>query len=64
MEKKLYSSPSIRVRCLEEDLLQNGLTDVSTGDTDIEYGGEGGDDDDPRAKWGSLWEDFDSQDWD
>ena len=64
MEKKNYLSPSIRVRSLESDLLQNGIGDVSTGDTGINYGGEGGDDDDPRAKWGNLWDDFDPQDWD
>ena len=64
MENKIYLSPSIRVRCLESDLLQNGIADVSTGDTGIDYGGEGGDDDAPRAKWGNLWDDFDPKDWD
>lgn len=44
---------------MESDLLQDGITQASTGDTGIEYGGEGGDDDDPRAKWGNLWSDFD-----
>ena len=59
MNKKYYLQPDIRVRSLESDLLQDGITQASTGDTGIEYGGEGGDDDDPRAKWGNLWSDFD-----
>ena len=59
MNKKYYSQPDIKVRSLESDLLQNGINDVSTGDTGIDYGGEGGDDDDPRAKWGNLWDDMD-----
>lgn len=59
MNKKYYFQPNIRVRSLESDLLQDGITQASTGDTGIEYGGEGGDDDDPRAKWGNLWSDFD-----
>ena len=59
MNKKYYLQPDIRVRSLESDLLQDGIANVSTGDTGIEYGGEGGDDDDPRAKWGNLWNDFD-----
>jgi len=59
MNKKYYSQPDIKVRSLESDLLQNGINDVSTGDTGIDYGGEGGDDDDPRAKWGNLWNDMD-----
>ena len=59
MNKKYYLQPNIRVRSLESDLLQDGITQASTGDTGIEYGGEGGDDDDPRAKWGNLWSDLD-----
>ena len=59
MNKKYYLQPDIRVRSLESDLLQDGITQASTGDTGIEYGGEGGDDDDPRAKWGNLWSDLD-----
>ena len=59
MNKKYYLQPDVRVRSLESDLLQDGITQASTGDTGIEYGGEGGDDDDPRAKWGNLWSDFD-----
>ena len=59
MNKKYYLQHDIWVRSLESDLLQDGITQASTGDTGIEYGGEGGDDDDPRAKWGNLWSDFD-----
>ena len=55
--KKVYLSPQIRVRSLESDLMQNGINNASTGDTNINYGGEGGDDDEPRAKWGNLWDD-------
>ena len=57
--KKVYLSPQIRVRSLESDLMQNGINQASTGDTNINYGGEGGDDDEPRAKWGNLWDDWD-----
>ena len=61
MKKRIYLSPSIRVRRLDADLLQDGVGDVSTN-VDIGYGGEGGDDDDPRAKWGNIWDDSDPQD--
>lgn len=55
--KRTYFRPKIKVRSLESELLQGGgIHQVSTGDTGIEYGGEGGDDDEPRAKWGDLWE--------
>ena len=59
MKKKIYLLPQIRVRRLESDLLQGDINQASTGDTGIEYGGEGGDDDNPRAKWGNLWSDLD-----
>ena len=63
MEKSFYLRPSIRIRSLTSDLLQGGIDNVST-DVNIDYGGEGGDDDEPRGKWGNIWDDSDTQDED
>ena len=61
--KHLYERPAIKQADIEEDgqLLNGTVTNVESGDTDIEYGG-GGSEPAHAPKHSSIWDDVDESD--